>query len=60
MADHSNLQALLLRLKQYHPRHQAELFTLEHLLQEYCITDEVFGQALKKGHGQVNAHLPLH
>jgi hypothetical protein len=41
------LAALLLRLKQYHPRHQAELLTLERLLAACGLTDEVFAEALK-------------
>jgi hypothetical protein len=47
MTDHMTLTALLLRLKQYHPRHQAELLALERLLDACGITDEVFAEALK-------------
>jgi hypothetical protein len=46
--DRTTLTALLIRLKECHPRHQAELQTLAYLLEKSEITDEVFDQTLKQ------------
>jgi hypothetical protein len=44
----ASLTALMTRLNQFHPRHEAELTILAHLLKQCGIDDETFDRELQR------------